>query len=203
MPPCTGSLAACWAGGRPASEGTRTRTVRAILELQGWFRLGEGVKGLRVLLCRAAHEVGILWVVIDLGEHLVLGSIGQASGDDGAHCGSQVAELVQQVQEPVFLFNCHLVAIQQLLWGGCNSGDASLRCWSRRKIISGKIFLATHTSSWGAPGRRTLESGQCLVQTPDSLMTQSCEMSNILQGAKPSNQILPKEKRVNRDNFCT
>ena len=84
------------------------------------------MKGLRVLLCRAAHEIGVLRVIVDLGEHLVLGSIDQASGDDGSHCSSHVAELVQQVQELVCLFNCHLVAIQQLLWGDCISGDAVL-----------------------------------------------------------------------------
>ena len=32
---------------------------------------------------------------------------------------------------------------------------------------------------------------------------QSCEMSILLHRAKPSNQILPKEKRVNRNNFGT
>ena len=32
---------------------------------------------------------------------------------------------------------------------------------------------------------------------------QSCRMSIFLDGAKPSSKILPKEKRVNRDNFGT
>ena len=32
---------------------------------------------------------------------------------------------------------------------------------------------------------------------------QSCEMSNLLHGANFSNQILPKEKHVNRDKFST
>ena len=32
---------------------------------------------------------------------------------------------------------------------------------------------------------------------------QSCEMSILLHGENPSNWILPKEKRVNRDNFGT
>ena len=40
--------------GQPGSQG------RAILELQGWFRVGEGVNGLKVLFCRAAHEVGVV-----------------------------------------------------------------------------------------------------------------------------------------------
>ena len=30
---------------------------------------------------------------------------------------------------------------------------------------------------------------------------QSCEMSILLHGAKPSNQILPEEKHVNRDSL--
>ena len=32
---------------------------------------------------------------------------------------------------------------------------------------------------------------------------QSCRMSIFLHGAKPSSQILPEEKRVNRDHFGT
>ena len=34
-------------------------------------------------------------------------------------------------------------------------------------------------------------------------LMQSCKMSKLLHGAKPSTQILPEENLVNRDNFYT
>ena len=44
----------------------------AVLELRGGVRVGQGVEGLGVLLGRAPHEVGVLAVVVHLGQTLIL-----------------------------------------------------------------------------------------------------------------------------------
>ena len=42
-----------------------------------------------------------------------------------------------------------------------------------------------------------------VYETAQDHHQQSCRMSIFLHGAKPSSQILPEEKRVNRDHFGT
>ena len=48
-----------------------------------------------------------------------------------------------------------------------------------------------------------LETGERNFRFLFLLSKQSCRMSIFLHGAKPSSQILPEEKRVNRDHFGT
>ena len=64
-----------------------------------------------------------------------------------------------------------------------------------------------HKINWmyyGQHGPASLfEKGSVSSQHLFYIYIQSCKMSNILHGAKPSNQILPEEKRVNRDNVRT
>ena len=98
--------------------------------------------------------------------------------------------------------------------------DTNFKIWGPRPLWSEMIHILdlTHFDHINPPNyiynRKALDHGYLftlsihLAEIPSSPQNfantyQSCKISNLLQGPILSNQILPREKGVNRDIFCT
>ena len=80
-------------------------------------------------------------------------------------------------------------------------GKYSYNCRPKYRNIYTKRYKNTYTYPPSLTRLKTVKGARRQIRVGAGGRHQSCEMSILFHRAKPSNQILPQEKSVNRDNF--
>ena len=108
---------------------------------------------------------------------------------------------------PYMLSCCYILDVALNNLNECCYSDSYREhlCFSAKSLVKTSIYPGWQAGIFSRKAQRLprLFSSNCPQTSLLSIQSQSWKMSNLLHGPISTNQILPQEKRVNRDIFGT